>query len=122
MSANCDWDPAQLYTAQRRKAAKNHRCDECHGTIRKGESHEYAKGLWEGQWSSFRTCPDCIPIRCELARLPGSCGGWAHGAMLEDMEDMKYQPEGRRIVAAYNVSVAHRGGLLITSIGDEDKS
>jgi hypothetical protein len=81
MSGGCDWEPSEVYVAKRRKAAKDHRCDECHGTICKGESYEYATGLWEGQWSSFRTCPDCIPIRCEIARLPGGCGGWAHGAI-----------------------------------------
>ena len=116
---DCDWDPATLYNVQTRKAAKDHKCDECGGTIRKGENYEYVTGLWEGQWSTFRTCPDCIPIRCDIANGPGGCGGWAHGAMLEDLDNMQYQPDGARLIAAYNASVAHRGGHLIHVIKDD---
>jgi hypothetical protein len=116
---DCDWDPATVYNAVTRKAAKDHKCDECRGTIRKGENYEYVTGLWDGQWSTFRTCPDCIPIRCEIARLPGSCDGWMHGGMLEELDNMNWGGEADRIIAAYNASVAHRGGSLINTNKDD---
>lgn len=113
MSYDCDWDPAQVYHVEMRRAAKDHKCCECSGTIRKGENYEHVAGLWEGQWSTFHTCADCIPVRCEVARLPGSCGGWAHAGLAEELEAMRWQPANHRIIAMFNVSVAHRGGIQI---------
>lgn len=117
---SCDWDPAKVYRQQIRRAAKDYKCDECRGVIRKGERYEYTTGCWDGYWDDFHTCSDCIPIRCEIARIPGGCGGWLHGGMLEELQDMRWQPENHRIIGMYNASIAHRGGLRVDIPSDED--
>ena len=118
---SCDWDPAAVYRVDPRKAARDHVCCECSGTIVKGERHEYVTGLWDGHWDSFRTCPDCLPIRCEVARISSGCGGWLHGGLAEAINGLNDLHERRRMRAAYNASVEHRGGERIHygTTGDE---
>lgn len=116
---SCDWDPASVYRVETRKAAKEHRCDECHGTIRKGENYEYVAGCWDGHWDVFHTCADCIPIRCAIAKLDSECGGWLHGGMQEELENMKWNDAGQQIIAMYNASVAHRGGIRVDAPTEE---
>lgn len=45
-------------TAERR-AAKEHRCDECHGFIAKGETHTVMSGICDGAPYRVRMCPIC---------------------------------------------------------------
>ena len=116
---DCDWDPARVYRSAIRKARKPHVCCECGGTIAVGERHEYVTANWEGTWCDFRTCPDCVVIRCNLARREGSCGGWLHGGMLEELESIKYDPDGERLFAAYNLSTKHRGGTPLYRIEED---
>lgn len=46
-----------------RTARKRHICNECRGHIEPGDVYEYVAGLWDGDFSSFKTC-----IHCETAR------------------------------------------------------
>lgn len=41
------------------KARKRHVCCECKSPIFKGEQYYYAKGLWDGEFMSFKTHKDC---------------------------------------------------------------
>jgi len=52
-----------------RKANKEHRCCECGGLIRVGEKHEYASGVWDGDFRAFRTCSSCEILRNECADI-----------------------------------------------------
>lgn len=61
----CDADPPKVWESTRPKAAKDHRCCECGGVIKRGETHEAFRGLWDGGWHTYRTCADCLHIRCE---------------------------------------------------------
>jgi len=64
------------------KAAKPHKCCECGDEIPVGTKHEYAKGRWEGDWSTFRSCLSCVEIRDHFA-----CGnGWLYECVWEDIE------------------------------------
>lgn len=47
-------------------ARKPHRCGECRRKIQRGERYERVSGVWEGGWSTFKTCLDCRSVRDEL--------------------------------------------------------
>lgn len=64
-------------------AAKQYACSECRETIGKGTNHELVKGMWDGSWSSFRTCLSCVEIRTHFG-----CGeGWIYGELWSQLED-----------------------------------
>lgn len=44
-------------------ARKTHRCCECDGQILKGETYRMIKGLWDGNWRTYKTCPECHTLR-----------------------------------------------------------
>jgi hypothetical protein len=65
------------------KAAKDHRCTECRETIPKGSKYERVKGLWDGSWSTFKTCLSCVEIRDHFA-----CeNGWLFGEVWSQIEE-----------------------------------
>lgn len=59
----CDVDPPRVYSSAKRKARKRYRCQECGGSIERGEKYEYVSGLWQGGWEEHRTCGYCLEIR-----------------------------------------------------------
>jgi hypothetical protein len=40
-------------------ARKIHRCEWCAGPIPKGEKHKQFKGMWEGEWQSWKMHNEC---------------------------------------------------------------
>lgn len=64
-----DYEPAQLARIKKVKARKLHTCTECGRDIPVGEKYEYGRLLFEGVWSTSRTCWFC----CALVR--DYCGG-----------------------------------------------
>jgi|SRR6202035_5295586 len=82
----CDYDPADWYRAEIRKARKRHDCQECGGPILPGERYEYAAGQSEDCISTFKTCERCYDIRLWTKNnVPCVC--WAHGNMIEDCQE-----------------------------------
>ena len=63
----CDFDPPEVYQERDVKARKPHVCSECGREIAVGEIHQYIKGLWDGSWSTVRTCQHCAAAR-EIVR------------------------------------------------------
>ena len=128
MSVSCDYDPASVYNASQVRARVEHTCCECHGKIAVGERHELVKGCWDGHWSSFRTCPDCVHLRCEISRTIGGGCGWLHGGMQEQMDDLAYNARvlgdesAARLVAMYNAVQPLRGAPSITVHNDDDEA
>lgn len=75
--------PATAYSQVEVKAAKEHRCTECRETIPKGARYERTKGLWDGAWSTYKTCLSCVEIRNHFA-----CGhGWLFGEVWSQIEE-----------------------------------
>jgi hypothetical protein len=66
------------------RARKAHRCCECRRTIQPGETHLLVKALYDGYWSSDRTC-----AHCEAAGswLDAMCGGWLTHGLDEELAD-----------------------------------
>ena len=52
-----------FYSEEMRTARKQHKCTECRRTIEPGEEYESVSGLWEGGWSKYKTCRDCLSLR-----------------------------------------------------------
>ena len=59
-------------------ARKEYRCIECRDVIKPGDKYEYTRGLWDGRWSTFRTCILCLRIRKDFF-----CS-WVYGDMRQD--------------------------------------
>ena len=79
----CDYDPAEFYHSEKRKARKQHKCDECDGVIQSGERYEHVRAKWEGDVGTYDTCARCLDLReFIMAHVPCVC--WAHGNMIED--------------------------------------
>lgn len=82
----CDYDPAEFYNRATPVARKDHICEECRCTIRKGETYERVAGKWDGIVSMFLTCQRCIDLRTWVkAHVPCFC--WAHGSLHEDAQE-----------------------------------
>lgn len=62
----CDYNGPEVYTESEPKAIKDHKCCECHGVIKKGETYHFIKGKWDGDWESFKMCGDCKSIWCQF--------------------------------------------------------
>lgn len=90
----CDYDPAEFYSAEIRKARKAHRCEECCGEIRPGEPYEYVAGKWDGWVTTFKTCERCLDIR-QWVKNNVPCFCWAHGNMLDDAREAVYAAADR---------------------------
>lgn len=59
---DCD-DGLDFYDVSWRRARKVHRCCECYETIAAGTRYEYVAGLWDGTFSTFKTCDRCVRAR-----------------------------------------------------------
>ena len=56
------------YGCDMRKARKDHKCCECHGTIKRGEKYHYHHGVWCGEAASYKVCTDCEMLRTDCDR------------------------------------------------------
>lgn len=73
-SVDADGDDPSFRKQAMRRARKSHRCVECERLIEPGEQYEHVCGVWDEEWSTFRTCLGCYRIREHL------CGdGWCFG-------------------------------------------
>ena len=79
-----DYQPT-FYGVKSVKGRKDHQCDECLRIIPKGERHEYAKGLWEGDFSDFRTCQTCRDMVTESGL---DC--YCHGRLMDEVNDVDF--------------------------------
>lgn len=59
MCTVCSDAYAEFSTSTWRKARKPHRCDECYGTIAKGDRYERTFGKFEGDWFVNALCAKC---------------------------------------------------------------
>lgn len=52
-------EPVHPATLTKRRARKEHRCDECGRTIEAGERYEYLWGICDGEQMVHKTCLHC---------------------------------------------------------------
>jgi hypothetical protein len=77
-----DYGVGELYSETIRKARKEHKCCECHETIKAGNLYEVAKALWDGTWGSYKTCITCRTIRNHYCP-----SGFALGELAEQIRE-----------------------------------
>ena len=56
----------ECYGCQCRKARKQHKCEECRGTIAVGEVYNYHHGVLDGTGVSYKVCTDCETLRDDI--------------------------------------------------------
>jgi hypothetical protein len=86
MSCYCDYSYPDFYVDRMVKAKKNHRCDECGRTILAGEKYEYVSAVWEGDFSTCKTCDKCLELR-QYTKAHVPCFCWQHGNVIQDAID-----------------------------------
>jgi hypothetical protein len=47
-------------------ARKSHKCCECYTEIKPGDTYHYLRGLWDGEFMTFKTCEKCADLRDSL--------------------------------------------------------
>lgn len=57
-----DFDRPAVFEEVMRRARKLHRCGECRGIITPGCHYHESRGLWDGQWSTHKTCGACYVV------------------------------------------------------------
>lgn len=62
-----DCELPELYDERYVKARKKHTCCECKHPIFPGEEYQKVKGLWDGEFATFKTCSCCAKKRCALS-------------------------------------------------------
>lgn len=76
-----DCEMPTIYHHDNPRARKDHRCCECRGTIRAGETYHIITGIWDGRGLTFKTCPECMALRKvfeDEATDPGEYPGLGH--------------------------------------------
>ena len=61
-----EYESADFFRRSKQLARKEHKCNECHRIIKPGEEYEYVSGYWDGDFSVYKTCSDCLSIRNEF--------------------------------------------------------
>ena len=79
----------QCVRREDRVARKRHVCCECRGEIAPGRKYQYVRGMWDGHWSTYRTCAPCAQIREDFM----SCG-YAYGCLWGDLRDVLGYADG----------------------------
>lgn len=59
-------DIAEVYDIEQRRARKDHRCEECRGTITAGEIYHYHHGVFDGAGFSNKLCEECQQLHNDV--------------------------------------------------------
>ena len=54
-----DYELPSIYTETHPTAVKTHMCCECYQEIPKGAQYQHVRGLWDGDWRTYKTCDQC---------------------------------------------------------------
>lgn len=69
MTCCIDTELPSYYDERWHKARKDHRCCECRRPIHPGEQYQYIIGVWDGEFSTFKTCEQCVGVRESLNKV-----------------------------------------------------
>ena len=84
-----DYDGPEFHKTTMPRARKEHRCGECGRTIMPLERYENINGVWEGDFSTYKTCLDCLSIRNEFF-----CEGYYYEMVLENLREHIFESRG----------------------------
>lgn len=82
---NCDMDlePVKICDIRRRRARKDHVCDECSSAIKKGATYVSLAVLWDDGWDHVRRCVPCHSIAGDYC-----CGVVGKGAVRDMVREL----------------------------------
>lgn len=81
-------ETSEVWHASTRRARKVWRCEECTRRIEPGETYERVGSLYDGSWSTYRTCAHCVAARRWLEVI---CGGYLSEGVLEDLAEHRWE-------------------------------
>lgn len=58
----CDGEPCTVYSQRLIRARKDHKCDACKETIRRGDLYSYTFAIFEGERETVKRCARCEVI------------------------------------------------------------
>ena len=61
-----DSETPSVFENKQVKARKKHKCCECYSIIAPGDDYYRAKGCWDGEWLTYKTCAACDQLRHDL--------------------------------------------------------
>lgn len=81
-------EPAVAVSAWR-TAKRAHRCCECREPINPGERYQHVRGLWDGDWLTFKTCAECVDTRQQVYDMAGFVPAYGSAAccFVEEMRE-----------------------------------
>ncbi len=91
-----DLDPPAVRRVERRRARRDYRCCECARAIVRGQRHEYAWGVWDGEPDAYRTCLPCAAARDYIADGYGYIYGQLRESIGEWLRDRGWRPAWAR--------------------------
>ena len=65
----CIDEPADVYSELWPVARKQYKCCECYSVIPKGEIYQRVRMLYDGMWSTYKTCEKCADLRASLSEI-----------------------------------------------------
>ena len=74
--------PLDFYSEKINTAYKKHKCSECGRVINPGEKYERVAGKWDGDFSTYKTCQDCLSLRETFF-----CRGYAFSWLWHDFRE-----------------------------------
>jgi hypothetical protein len=110
-----DYDETDVNRTERRQARKAHRCGDCTRTIEPGETYDHTVMLYDGYWSTYKTCAHC---RAAARWLATECGGWVADEVGDELfehwdEDPRYCTLGLgRLIVLHRAKWLRRGALV----------
>lgn len=88
-----DCEVGAFWQSAVRRAAKDHRCDECGDVIHTGDRHEVVSGKWDGEFTTDRSCLTCVEIAAAFY-----CGPRILGQLWADIGEQVF-PEWDEMIA-----------------------
>ena len=86
---NVDHDGGpSMYTEKIVKAKQDHRCYECLKDIKSGERYEHVRGMWDGSFSTYKTCLDCVSLRKQFFST------WIYTQLWDDFDNYLDESNG----------------------------
>ncbi len=98
-------DQSTLSATSTRRARKSYTCCECAGAIAPGTQYEHARTLYDGHWSTHRTCSWCCAARARLLKqYPYEC--YCHGDLLVALDANRGASAPRFVEVDYRAALA----------------
>ena len=83
---DCDWPVVCEHGFQ--KARKSHKCVECGNPIDIGEEYWKIRGLWDGEWATYKMCKSCKDL-ADIISSEGIC--FCYGELFERAEECGFK-------------------------------